>query len=94
MQDTGADADTFPMPYWSSTGSNEIIWQLITESDEDTRDIVYADIEFHRTALLGYVPIMSHFLVSVNRLWRSKGEDSDESPRNTLSWSELWDMVR
>ena len=40
MQDARASADTFPMPYWSNTSSNEIIRQLITESDEDTRDIV------------------------------------------------------
>ena len=40
MQDARASADTFPMPYWSNTSSNEIIRQLITESDEDTRDVV------------------------------------------------------
>ena len=40
MQDARASADTFPMPYWSNTSSNEIIRQLITESDEDTRDLV------------------------------------------------------
>ena len=32
--------DALPKPYWSNTSSNSIIHQLITEADEDTRDIV------------------------------------------------------
>ena len=38
MQDARADANVFPMAYWSNTSSNQIIRQLITESSAETRD--------------------------------------------------------
>ncbi len=38
LQDARTKRNAFAMPYWSNTSSNAIIHQLITESDEDTRD--------------------------------------------------------
>ena len=40
MQEAIVNANALPMPYWSNTSSNQIIHQLITQSDDDTRDQV------------------------------------------------------
>ena len=38
LRDAKADPDANPRPHWSNTSANSIIHQLITQSDEDTRD--------------------------------------------------------
>ncbi len=40
MQEVRTIKTAMPAPYWSNTSSNSIIHQLITNADEDTRDIV------------------------------------------------------
>jgi len=40
MQEVRTVKTAMPAPYWSNTSSNSIIRQLITNADEDTRDIV------------------------------------------------------
>ena len=40
MQEVRTIKTAMPAPYWSNTSSNSIIRQLITNADEDTRDIV------------------------------------------------------
>ena len=40
MQEVRTVKTAMPAPYWSNTSSNSIIHQLITNADEDTRDVV------------------------------------------------------
>jgi len=40
MQEVRTIKTAMPAPYWSNTSSNSIIHQLITNADEDTRDVV------------------------------------------------------
>ncbi len=38
VYDKTVNQENFPRPYWSNTSSNNIIWELIEQADEDTRE--------------------------------------------------------
>ena len=70
LQDAKANSAAFPLPYWSNTSSNTIVHQLITESDEDTRDLVEELVNGGSiTAQIHEDIVYADIDVNQNRIW-------------------------